>query len=294
MRQVTAILMSGLLGGSVWAVSLRPYHSGMVQVDRIVAASSEQTAPAVLQILRDIVVGRTSDISPALLTAAALKTVDISLLRAPEVRAYAVEKIAAVGSDDSIAWLKALRVEDLPGDRSYTVYGAVQVAYRRTLLSREPDPNAQRAFLEDLLQRRSDPWASDRIFSWALSELCNRGSVGSMPIIEQALGKQGDPPALNKIRECEAMMTIVNSNPDRIQAIGSALDRLVQAHTGTDLDTRLVIWATDQLSRDKSKEAQAALARFVTNAAGLQGDSDSPGTGALKALAQSYRGNARP
>jgi hypothetical protein len=290
MRHVAAVLLSSLLGGAVWAMTPDPLHSGMVEVDRIVAGLSEQTAPAVVRILRDIVVGMTNDISPALISAAGRETVDISLVRDPEVRAYAVGKIGNIGSVDSIAWLKALRPEDLPGDRSYTVYAAVQIAYRRGLLSREPGPNAQRDFLEDLLQRRSDPWVSGQIFHWALAELCNRGSTESMAIIAQALGKARDTAGL---AECEAMMTIVNSNPDRIQAIGSALDRLVQTHTGTDLDTRLVIWATGQLSRDKSQEAQEALKRFIANAAILPGDPDSPETGALKALARSY-GHARP
>ena len=87
-------------------------------------------------------------------------------------------------------------------------------------------------------------------------------------------------------------MTIVNSNPDRVKALGSALDSLTQAHTGTPLDTQLVIWATDQLSRDNSKEAQAALERFVKNAAALQ--DDSPNVRDLKGLAQAYKAKTQP
>jgi len=182
--------------------------------------------------------------------------------------------------------LKALHTEDLPADRNYTIYAAVQIAYRRALLSREPNPNVQRAFLEDLLQRRSDQWVSGQIFSWALSELCNRGSLTSMHVIEKALEKGDRRSNIELIRGCEAEMTIVNSDPDRVKALGSALDRLTQEQTGTPLDRRLVIWATGQLSRDKSREAQAvrgkrlgAEGRFASRAR-----TEGPGAGIRPAV----------
>jgi hypothetical protein len=293
-NRVAVIAFLILAGGICDAATYSALHYGSLLIDRIVSATTAQTAPAVFQVLREIAEGRSGRLSPDLKRAAGIDAIDTSgFLDDAEVRAYALEKIGDIGSDEAIAYLKALRPEDLPGSAGFTVYAGAKIAYQRALLGREPDPNAQRTFLEGLLQHRSDPLAGGNIFSWALAELCNRGSVISMPIIEKALEKGDMPSNIARIRGCEAEMTIVNSDPDRVKALGSALDSLTQAHTGTPLDTQLLIWATDQLSRDSGKEAQAALQRFVINAAALQGDSDSSGIRDLKGLAQSIRTDVR-
>jgi hypothetical protein len=64
-------------------------------------------------------------------------------------------------------------------------------------------------------------------------------------------------------------MQIVNSNPDLVKALGTALERL----TGIPEDTRIVEWAITLLLEQNTPDAESALDRFADAALRLAGDS---------------------
>jgi len=119
----------------------------------------------------------------------------------------------------------------------------------------EKSPQQQIVFLEAEMNGRSGAAAG----RWAIEELCDRGSVGSLPRVTEIIkglysGVGGD----EIIAYCRARMEIVGRNPDRAQALGSGL-RIDAPFE----DRQVMDWAIFQLFGMRSPVADAILDRYA-------------------------------
>ena len=121
-------------------------------------------------------------------------------------------------------------------------------------MNRIGDEPAKIRFLEDATGERSSA------ASWAVEELCNRGSYQSLPFIRkhirQAYSLKQDLEHENRF--CEDRMNVLSRNPDRIRALGSVL-RVDSAFT----DPELIGWVINELHGMKSARANAELERYL-------------------------------
>jgi hypothetical protein len=125
-------------------------------------------------------------------------------------------------------------------------------------LARITDPHQQIEFLEKVALEIIDPFAMSKVTSWAVDELCDRGSLLSLPVARAALVKANSgPDGLENAQFCETRMRIIMSNPDRTRALASYLKT-----AKIRPDRRLAAWAVIQLSLIRSPEANKAMDAF--------------------------------
>jgi hypothetical protein len=240
LRYTLGFVMTALLARTAAGTSPPANQPQRAVINRIEALSSKYPVE-VLKVLEAIAEGRAGALSVEVTGPFGSDASELasSWFKVPEVRAYAIRKIGLIGSDEAMGFLKSLAHDDISGGGSDVVYGAAQVEYRRALLRREPSYSAEVSFLEPLVNSRSDPWVSYQISAWAVEEICNRGSVASMPLIQDAIKGRNPSDPVPDIRFCVERMQIVNSDPDLVRALEPALGRL----TGIPADTRIVNWA---------------------------------------------------
>ena len=189
---------------SVWvaAGSAPPGSSEKAVLDQALnAVSIALSRDASLETLEDVAEGKPREV----VTAAALKAglrafarPDFSFADA-SVRAYAMDRIGASGLPEAIQDLESITVAEIGPDDTETIYPASQIALYKALYRRETDPGRQVALLAP--HRRAD---TRRGGLWAVDELCNRGSNGSLPEIRKMV--ESYPGGLSggeQVRFCE-------------------------------------------------------------------------------------------
>jgi hypothetical protein len=106
---------------------------------------------------------------------------------------------------------------------------------------------------------------------WAVDQLCDRGSLGSLVVIQKAIGsRRNGQRDEDEITFCEARIRVLYGKQDRAKALGAVLNVGSSAE-----NSRLTAWAIQKLSLMHSAEADAELRRFVNEIDGLTADSPS-------------------
>ena len=173
------------------------------------------------------------------------------------VRAYALDRIGASGLPEALQYLREFTRDKVGHDSSDTVYPAVQVALHHLLLGREASPQDQIAFLEKSILKPS----VGQVANWAMNELCNRGSVGSLGVIRTFVHRlYPDRDGDDTIRFCEARAMTIIRDSNRAVALGTVL---VLENFRNDEQTRLMRWAIGQLLEMHSADADRKLAQFA-------------------------------
>jgi hypothetical protein len=143
------------------------------------------------------------------------------------------------------------------------MWSSAQIALREAELIRIPDEPARVRFLEDTTGEKT------AAASWAVEELCNRGSRQSLPSIRESILRR-DPTSrgADEITFCEARMDIIARDPDRAKALGSFLS----VSSGVT-DHHLLGWTINQLRALGSPEAEAQVQRYADEIESLPDDS---------------------
>jgi hypothetical protein len=224
-----------------------------------------------LEILERVAGGRMESASPDLEVQVGLKP---GQLRGPEfkdssLRAYALRRIGELDLPEALTYLQNLKQNDIGFDSSHLIWPAAQIALRDALLRRISDPQSKIELLERTVTEPHDAISNSAVTTWAIDQLCDRGSLSSLAIIQQSIrnrrnGQRGE----DDLRFCEERMAVVGRSPNRAKALGSVL-----RVNGTSDDARLIAWAIYQLHSVDSREADAELERYAKEIDGLP---DSP------------------
>jgi hypothetical protein len=189
-------------------------------------------------------------------------------LRGPEfkdesVRSHALRKIGQLDLPEALTYLQNLKRGDVGPDTSGQMWSSAQIALREAELIRIPDEPARVRFLEDTTGEKT------AAASWAVEELCNRGSRQSLPSIRESILRR-DPTSrgADEITFCEARMDIIARDPDRAKALGSFLS----VSSGVT-DHHLLGWTINQLRALGSPEAEAQVQRYADEIESLPDDS---------------------
>ncbi len=225
------------------------------------AVMKPQTKAIALDLLERVALGKRDDILPEWEVQVGLPagTLAYKAFADTSNRCYALDQIGETGAPEAVEFLAQRTREDFEPDTTGSMWPAAQVALRVARLRGIADPQAQVQFIEQALASQL-PDGRSRIALWAIDELCDRGVLTSMANIQHTLksmwpGKHGE----DELRFCETRIRVVNSNPDRVQALGSVLS------TDASLaDERLILWAIDQLQAMHSPKADREIKRFRT------------------------------
>jgi hypothetical protein len=268
----TVTLAISIWAGVCAASSPAPYYFERRTVDRIFQTAMKEPSKQheALEALELIGVGRMDRAAPDLEARIGLEP---QALRAPafsaaSVRAHALRKIGETALPEAMSFLAALKVSDLAADATGTVWSAAQIALRDVRLRRLSDSVMQARFLEEVIAEPHDAAYNSGVTLWATDELCNRGALLSLSVVQKALrhawsGQSGE----DEVQFCEARIRAVISNPDRLKAIASVLDAqgdIGDVYRGdADPRRRLLGWAIAQLNSMQSAAADAELDRFA-------------------------------
>jgi hypothetical protein len=267
MKHKTVALTLGAFG-CMWiclAKTPPPFDFQCRLLDRV-AEAARAASPArldALEILERVATGRMDSASPELEARVGLKAEE---LRGPDfkdstVRAHALRKIGETALDEAVDFLAGLNPGDIGPDPSQMAWPAAQIALRDAQLRRIADTHMKIEFLERTVTERHDAVSNGAVTSWAVDELCDRGSQTSLPVIQQSIrSRRNGPRDEQEIEFCEARIRVVLSNPNWAKALGSALD--VSSGAGF-AERRLLGWVIDQLISMRSPSADAELDRFA-------------------------------
>ena len=227
-------------------------------VDRVAALAgrTDPGAAGALEVLKRIGEGRAMDLSPDTESRLGLEPGRLhqAAFRIHEVRVCAIHRIGALADDEALNYLKNLKQSDMEPDQTGYVWTAVQIAVREAELNRLPNEASRVLFLEDVTKDRSAAaW-------WAVQELCNRGSVPSLGYIRESLARDyaGSPEYDRQMKFCEARISIIQRDPNRLKAIASVL-----TVAGGSTDQQVLGWAINQLHDMDSPAADAEINRYA-------------------------------
>ena len=238
------------------ATSLPPFFLECSLLDRVgdAARPGLPTQPTALETLERVAEGRMDSASPDLEVQVGLKAGQLrgQGFRDPTVRAHAFRVIGKLDSPDALSYLENVRKTDIAADEPGQIWIAVQVALHEARLIRVPDADGQIKLLEDTMK-------TSIAASWAMTELCNRGSEQSLPAVRAYVHKYNPTPrGEEEIAFCEARMNVISRSPDRVRALAS----LLKASNGPQ-EYELIAWAISQLQAMKSQSADAELSRYL-------------------------------
>ena len=237
-------------------------------LDRVASAAerSQATSAKALEVLEQVALGRTRDISAQTQTELGMIKDELQKneFNDPFVRAYAFHKLAETGLTEAVDFLTNLRREDIGPDNSQQIWPAAQVALQTALLKRTRDPQHQIEFLQRTLTSQL-PDGRGAVAWWAVNELCDRGDLPSTAMIQEVIkAKWSDRYGDDQLRFCEARMHVISRDPDRVKALGSVL-----TVTNTEDDDQLIAWAISQLRTMGSPKAKDELRRFTSEITAL-------------------------
>jgi hypothetical protein len=228
-------------------------------LDRIAAEArlDKPARTAAVMVLKQVALGQEATIAPEL-TARVAAQPDALQDRSfgePEVRAHAFRAMGATGLPEVADFIESLKPTDLREDSSRWIWQAAQIAAREIRFSAISDPQEKTRFLENTLSAEESA-----VVSWAVSQLCNSGSVESSAAIRQALARMYPANPGSEFRRCEVRMRIVRRDPDRAIALGSALTL-----KAAESEPLLTWWAIKELIAMRSPAARNELARFAAD-----------------------------
>ena len=234
-----------------------PYYIECSLLDRVAGGAKPglPTEPAALEILERVASGRMDNAKSDLEELVGLRPGQLrgSVFKDPMVRSHALRDIGDLELPEALEYLQNLKIEDLPPDTSQQVWQAAQIALRQGLINRIPDEPGKVRILEDAIVS----W--NRAAGWAVQQLCDRGSSGSLSIIEAYYRKgYSEPRASQFYGLCKAQIEILSRNPDRVVALGSTLT-LANGFGNREL----IGWTINQLAQIKSPQAYAELERYM-------------------------------
>jgi hypothetical protein len=230
-----------------------------------IAVSQSQTSRTALDVLELVAMGRMAEISAESAAKVGLPTDHLSDpgFSDPDLRGCAFRKIAATGLSEAEAFLRDLKRADVRTDDSLYIWAQSQVALRDARFRRIADPQLKIEFLETTLMEPE--MSRDPVGHWAVDQLCDRGALGSLVVIQEAVRKRRNGQRdEDEIAFCEARIRVLYGKPDPVKALGSVLS----LNRGAE-DTRLTSWAIQQLVSMHSQTADAELDRFASEIARL-------------------------
>ena len=237
------------------ATTPAPYARECALLGRIGAAatSASKASATAISMLERVALGRTSEINKGSEAQFGLTPGE---LHRPEfasvsVRACALRTIGESDLPAALEFLTKLKAADFADDRTQQIWQAARVAFRTAQFNRISDPQSKTMFLERTVAE------GGAVGIWAIDELCDRGSVASLPTIEHSITKRWSGRyADDEIEFCRARVQVVLRDASRTKALGSVLN------LNADND-RVVRWAIYELSAMRSAIADAELDRFA-------------------------------
>ncbi len=259
------VTITGLLGLTLlcWAETVSDPRPTRALYEASNAAMRGGSTRAALETMEVVAEGKSIDVILAAAQRAGLQayfTKDLQFRDTDySVRAFAMEMIGRTGLPEALDYLSAVTPEQLGRDDSRTIYPASKVGLYKALLQRDTDPERQIVFLE--AQLTSAPVG--QVALWAQEELCDRGSVASIDMIQRFIkGLDSSSRGEEKVAFCRRRVDVVQSNPNRAVALGSVLR--ADATVG---DERILRWAIYQLLALRNDDADAVLDRYATEVA---------------------------
>lgn len=239
-----------------------PYCNLLDEIGSL-AASQSKSSPIALNVLERVALGRTGEIDAESAAQVGVPRDHLGdwWFSAPEVRACAFRKIGETGAPEALKFLTNLKPADVSADTDIMqqVWPVSQVALRDITLRGIQNPQLQIEFLE----RTATQMARADEGDWAFNELCDRGALGSLVVVQQAIRKRRNGQRdEDEIAFCEARIRVLYGKPDRVKALASVLSL---GRAGEN--PRLTEWAIDQLATMHSREAHAELDRFANEIA---------------------------
>ncbi len=234
-----------------------PYCSLLSEVGSV-ATSQSRSSPVALGVLERVALGRIAEISAESAAQVGLRDrLADTWFSTAEVRACAFRAIGETGLAEAVDFLQNLNRAEIGTDTSQEMWAASQVALWDARFRRIEDPQLKIKFLESTLTEPEMP--RDPVGHWAADQLCDRGALGSLVIIQEAIRtRRNGQRDEDEIAFCEARIRVVYGKPDRVKALASLL-RVEKAGE----NARLTEWAIQQLASIHSREAQAELDRFA-------------------------------
>ncbi len=245
-----------------------PFQHECAQLDRIAETGGDPLRASVaLEVLQRIAEARMNDAPPDIEAQLDLSPGELrgSNWTYYSVRVCAFRAIGRLGSGEALTYLQNLKRTDLLPDGTGQIWPAAQIGLHEALLLRLPDEVAKVKFLEDTLTLPHDRWSNSQVSSWAVDELCNRGSARSLGAISASI-RSRDPSSRGEedIAFCVSRIDVVSRSSDRVQALGGCL-----SVANGPYEPRLIRWAIYQLRDMKSAWADAELKRYSDEICGL-------------------------
>jgi hypothetical protein len=263
-----AILLTLVAGSLCLAFDLPPgpaaYCVPLGRVARL-ASSRSKAGDTALDVLEKIALGHADQVTAEEAANVGFEQSQLKnwVFRDLEVRQCAFRKIGETGLPAALTFLQSLTPANVGNNPSNEVWATAQLALADATLRGIQDPQQQIDFLEKTATERSG--AS----GWAVDQLCDRGALGSLSVIEQALRKAySGEQAQEGIAFCDARIRVLYGQPDRAKALGSVLN----LQTSPD-NVRLTHWAMQQLELMHTPAADAELARFQREIDSVPADS---------------------
>lgn len=159
---------------------------------------------------------------------------------------------------DSIAFLESVTADDFTDDEVHRMWPAVQIALHQARLNQFETWVDKVRFLEGIVTSNAhDVILGGKLSSWAIEELCDHGALSSLPIVREYVNRRAGSGASEQVRFCALRMRLLSSHPERISALGSAL----QAGS-FPAEPKLMRWAIGELTSMASSRANRELERF--------------------------------
>lgn len=186
-----------------------------------------------------------------------------------DVRRTAFGLIATLPAVISIPYLRSVTPDSFPDDSDKTdIYPHVRIAlYKANMLTR-PSRVEHDHFLADALQMvPEDDWFI-HVQKWSAEELCDRGVVDSLPLIDGFLLHLDERSHPQRLHYCQERMTVVNSHSDRRTAL-----RGVLTVENARSNERLVHWAIAELEKLRTEEAKGVINAYLDQLEAIPGRS---------------------
>jgi hypothetical protein len=247
------------ISASCMATTPRPFEAQREFLDRIATAADSQPAAA-LEVLEFLSLGEVPRVSVESCTriGIAMKDLEQQELRQPSIRAYAFTKIGEIGGSSALEFLTSLTPGDIGADPTGEIWPACRLAIQRLLLNQIADSQSKILFLERVISEPHDAAAGDAIQSWAVNELCDRGSLASLPAIKHSIrSRDSSQRGEEEFEFCAKRIAVLLRDPDRSNALGTVLIT-GKAHE----DARLTMWAIARLEAEHSQMGYSELERF--------------------------------
>jgi len=260
-RALLLLTATSVVVNATWEL---PFSGQCRLLDQLVERSHQPILT--LTVLKRVALGRTTQITPQ---EERLVGLPEGVLRDSEfaesiVRACAFRRIGELDLDEARTFLANLSRKDIGTDTTHEIWTAAQIALRNAFLISLTSNAEKRLFLEKVLTEPHNGVAA--LWSWAVDELCDRGEMLSIGVIQRSIrwsyaGSQKD--AEGEIAFCEERIRVIAQRPERLKALGSVLNAT------TNPGDRLVRWAINQLAVMRTPAADAELMRFAAEIDGV-------------------------